>query len=128
MRTIDLHAHVTPRCLIEAKAAGTRLHGIEPSEIARGLGRAITPAQRVADLDRLCIDRQVVSAEPQVYCYQYPASSAAAIHRECNDEIHGMTTEHPDRFSGLAVLPMQDVPSAVAELDRAMTDLGFSAR
>lgn len=124
--TIDVHAHLTPRCLLRAKAAGTSLHGIDPAAIARGQGRSITLEARIADMDALGVDVQVVSAEPQMYCYQFGADAAAAVHRECNEEIREMVLARPDRFRGLAVVPMQDIAAAIAELDRAMNVLGFA--
>jgi aminocarboxymuconate-semialdehyde decarboxylase len=36
-----------------------------------------------------------------------------------------MVEDHPSRFAGLATLPMQDVPSAIAEMERAMVELGL---
>jgi aminocarboxymuconate-semialdehyde decarboxylase len=36
-----------------------------------------------------------------------------------------MVDDHPDRFSGLGTLPMQDVPAAIEELTRAMTQLNL---
>jgi predicted TIM-barrel fold metal-dependent hydrolase len=36
-----------------------------------------------------------------------------------------MTKAWPDRFAGLATLPMQDVKAAIAELERVMTHPGF---
>ena len=36
-----------------------------------------------------------------------------------------MTKSWPDRFAGLATLPIQDVKSAIAELERVMLHLGF---
>jgi aminocarboxymuconate-semialdehyde decarboxylase len=123
--TIDVHAHLTPQTLIRARARGTSLHGVDPASIARGQGRSISVDERLADMDRLGVDVQIVSAEPQMYCYQVDAAAAAAIHRECNDEIREMIAAHPDRFAGLAIVPMQDVGKAIAELDRAVNGLGF---
>ena len=125
-RTIDVHAHLTPQVLIRAKDAGRSLHGIDPTEIARGQGRSITIDERVADMDRLGEDIQVISAEPQMYCYQYGSSAAAAIHRECNDEVAEHVRARPDRFKGFAILPMQDVRAAIAELERAVRVLGLA--
>jgi aminocarboxymuconate-semialdehyde decarboxylase len=34
-----------------------------------------------------------------------------------------MIEQHPTRFSGIGTLPMQDVPSAIAELERAVSEL-----
>ncbi len=125
-KTIDVHAHLTPQVLIRAKAAGRSLHGVDPNEIARGQGRSITIDERVADMERLGEDIQVVSAEPQMYCYQYDSSAATAIHRDCNDEVAEHVRARPDRFKGFAILPMQDVREAIAELERAMTVLGLA--
>jgi len=62
-------------------------------------------------MERMGVDVHVVSCEPQIYCYtQYDAASVLPVHRLCNDEVHQMGLDHPDRFSGLAMLPMQDIP------------------
>jgi aminocarboxymuconate-semialdehyde decarboxylase len=64
---------------------------------------------------------------PTVGFYQYrnEVEVTRQIARDCNDEIKEMLEAHPDRFSGMATLPMQDPPSAVAEMERVMVDLGF---
>ncbi len=126
MAVTDLHAHVTPACLLDSLERGSTLHGIEPKLIAKGLLRRISPAQRLADMSRLGIQRQVLSPEPQVYCYQFDGALTAAIHRECNDEIADLSSKYPEAFSGLGVLPMQDVPLAIAELIRVRTELDLS--
>jgi aminocarboxymuconate-semialdehyde decarboxylase len=125
MATIDLHAHLSPACMTDALRVGDLLHGIDPATFARGLLRPISTSARLADMDRYGVDVQVISTEPQMYCYQFDVSAALAIHRECNEEVASLVAEHPDRFAGLAILPMQDVPIAVAELTRAITELGL---
>jgi aminocarboxymuconate-semialdehyde decarboxylase len=125
MPTIDMHAHLTPRCLTDALSVGDTLHGLEPKSFARGLLRALPVEQRLSDMDHYGVDVQVVSAEPQMYCYDAPITSALPLHRECNDEIAAMAAAHPDRFRGLAILPMQDVASAIEEMTRAVTGLGM---
>lgn len=42
-----------------------------------------------------------------------------------NDEVAGWVAEHPDRFSGLAAVPLHRPMDAVRELRRCVTDLGF---
>ena len=59
------------------------------------------------------------------YNYDMDTAVTVATSRECNDEISQMMQSWPDRFSGLATLPMQDVPAAIAELERVMVNLGF---
>jgi aminocarboxymuconate-semialdehyde decarboxylase len=125
MSTIDLHAHLTPTCMTEALRLGESLHGLDPSTFARGQLRSISTAERLADMDRLGVDVQVVSTEPQMYGYQFAVESTLAIHQECNDEVAAMVAARPDRFAGLAIVPLQDVDVAVTELTRAVTDLGL---
>lgn len=125
MQTIDIHAHLTPQSLLRAKAQGTDLHGIDPHAIAKGQGLDISPQQRLADMERTGVDVQVVSAEPQMYLYEYPSEQAAAIHRECNDEVNQLAVDHPEQFHGLAILPLQDVDAAIAEMDRTVVGLGM---
>ena len=125
MRTIDIHAHLSPRCLYEAMATGTDLYGIDPGDIASGQLLQISAEERIADMDRMGVDVHVVSCEPQMYCYQYEPSSTIPLHRACNDEVHRMSLEYPDRLTGLAILPMQDIGAAIEELDRAVNTLGL---
>lgn len=47
------------------------------------------------------------------------------IAKACNNEVHQMTVDHPERFAGLATLPMQDIPAAIAELERVVMQLGL---
>ena len=84
-----------------------------------------TPEQRLADMDSLGVDVHVVSPFSGFYNYELDAGVAAATSRDCNDEIREMMQSWPDRFAGLATLPMQDVPAAIAELERVMVNLGF---
>ncbi|MCY3692603.1 MAG: amidohydrolase family protein, partial [Chloroflexi bacterium] len=84
-----------------------------------------TPEQRLADMDSLGVDVHVISPFSGFYNYELDAGVALATSRECNDEISEMMLSWPDRFSGLATLPMQDVPAAIAELERVMVNLNF---
>ena len=79
----------------------------------------------MADMDSLGVDVHVVSPYAGFYNYEMDTDIAAATSKESNDEISQMMKSWPDRFAGLATLPMQDVPAAVAELERVMVQLGF---
>src|SRR5207244_12994647 len=45
--------------------------------------------------------------------------------RRANDVLAAAVARHPDRYAGIAALPMQDPQAASAELTRAVRDLGF---
>jgi aminocarboxymuconate-semialdehyde decarboxylase len=48
-----------------------------------------------------------------------------AVARECNDFIAGVVRQHPQRFVGLCVLPLQDMRASMEELDRCVRKLGM---
>src|SRR5690606_6495089 len=71
------------------------------------------------------IDLQVLSPNPITYFHHIEADVAAGFCRWHNDELAGIVADHPDRFLGFAQLPMQDPDAAIAELRRAVGDLGL---
>jgi aminocarboxymuconate-semialdehyde decarboxylase len=86
---------------------------------------AWTPTQRLADMDSLGIDVQVVSTNVAFYKYDQDVATTTTIARACNDEVRQMSVDYPQRFAGLATLPMQDIRAAIAELERAVMQLGL---
>ncbi|MDE2779740.1 MAG: amidohydrolase family protein [Chloroflexota bacterium] len=126
MRSIDIHAHVTPQSYIKAMKEGQVWHGVGPGPLDIEPQLEWTPEQRIKDMDSLGVDVQVASTGAQFYYYGGDAQVIAAMHRECNDEVYQMTIDHPDRFKGLAQIPMQNVDLAIAELDRCVNQLGMA--
>jgi aminocarboxymuconate-semialdehyde decarboxylase len=126
MRTIDLHCHLTPQCFQQEVLNGRTFHGLNADygELFNPRN-AWTPEQRILDMNSMGIDVQVVSPNVSFYRYDADVSTTTAIARDCNNEIGQMIKDFPGRFSGLANLPMQDVPAAIAELERCMTQLKF---
>ena len=70
----------------------------------------------------------VLSNTPQTFLYNTDASQNAAVAALQNDQIAKHIKDHPDRFYGLATLPMQAPEKAAAELKRSMTKLGLQGR
>jgi aminocarboxymuconate-semialdehyde decarboxylase len=142
MRSIDIHAHITPQCFWKATEGGGSWHTLRREQDARGRQIAVigghrsslppkarwTPEERLADMDSLGVDVHVLSPYSGFYNYELDSAIAVATSRDSNNEIHQMTKTWPDRFAGLATLPMQDVNAAIAELERVMTQLGFKGR
>jgi aminocarboxymuconate-semialdehyde decarboxylase len=126
MRAIDIHAHLTPQCFQREVLAGRQWHGMTSAEgeLFNPMN-AWTPEQRLADMKSLGIDVQVVSTNVAFYKYDQDVAKTRAIAQACNDEVHQMTVDYPDRFAGLATLPMQDIPAAIAELERCVVQLGL---
>ncbi len=125
MPVVDMHAHLSP----ERYKAGVRdtgsWMGLDASVGELHHGRFDQSLEdRLSDMDRDGIDMQLISPTMGFYQFDNDLEVTKQIHRECNQEIHDVVVEYPDRFLGLGMVPMQDVPTAIAELERVM-DLGL---
>ena len=128
MRAIDIHAHISPQAFIASMNAGEDWHGITSEAAPAHLHNprtTWTPAQRLADMDSLGVDVQVLSTNAVLYNYDKDPTTTAAMALDCNDYVSQLTFDHPDRFAGLATLPMQDIPAAIDELERSVARLGL---
>jgi aminocarboxymuconate-semialdehyde decarboxylase len=139
MKTIDIHAHLVPHALWKAVDAGAEWYGFRQeagdklAAVAGGGKRntfsspkvRYSTEERLKDMDAQGVDVQVVSIHTPFMGYHLDAAQGSALARDVNDEIAGMTREWPARLAGLATLPMQDVKSAIEELERAVTRLGL---
>jgi aminocarboxymuconate-semialdehyde decarboxylase len=139
MRSIDVHAHLTPQCFWQATEKGGDWHTLKREKDERGQENAViggrrqvlpprakwTPEERLGDMDSLGVDVHVVSPYVGFYNYHLDAKIALATSRATNDEISSMTKTWPERFAGLGTLPMQDVKAAITELERCMTQIGL---
>lgn len=79
---------------------------------------------RVAEMDRLGIDLQVVSPNPLTFFHHIPAVDAVEFCRKHNDELATAVSAHEGRLLGFAQLPMQD-PGAASEALRRAIGLGL---
>ena len=139
MTTIDIHAHLMPQAFWKAVTAGGSWYGMTLEEqngqritVSNGRRDGVTspklassPEERIQDMDVQGVDIQVVSTATPMFGYDLDIKEGIALSRDINNEIYEMTTQWPNRFLGLATLPMQDVKSAIAELDRSMSQLAF---
>jgi predicted TIM-barrel fold metal-dependent hydrolase len=82
------------------------------------------PIRKLQDMDRAGVDVSVLSVNmpgPERLSPELAPEGA----RLCNDYLAELCARYPDRFVGLASLPLQDVPASIAELDRAVDGLGL---
>lgn len=80
--------------------------------------------RKLRDMDAAGIDVSILSVNmpgPEMLIPELRVDGA----KVCNDFVASVIRKHPDRFSGLACLPWQDASAAIAEIDRAVDDLGL---
>ena len=138
-RTIDVHAHILTEEMIrlmqkEAPSVAPQLRRLdERSAVLEVAGIMQRPFPREAwdlewrfrDMEKYQVDIQLLSNGPQTFLYEQDASVAATFAAIQNDQIAALVGQYPDRFQGLATLPLQAPERAAEELRRAMGSLGL---
>ena len=81
--------------------------------------------ERLADLDAMGVDRQLIMPPPPQCYYTVPLDIAVEAARIVNDGLAEYVARKPDRFVALGTVPMSDAGEAVKELERLMGKLGF---
>ena len=126
MSVIDIHNHVTPRRFVEAIERDGVWHTLGPDVGELHIPKFSIPAEdRIAEMDAMGVDVHVLTVNTGFFRYDVEASLAKTIADECNEELAAMMQAHPDRFMGLASIPLQDVALAIDVMSHAMTEMGF---
>jgi aminocarboxymuconate-semialdehyde decarboxylase len=73
----------------------------------------------LAASDQAGIDIRVLSPPPFTYRYWNDPAESLALCRLLNDATAAVVDRHPQRFRGLATVPLQDTETAINELERA---------
>ena len=134
--TIDIHSHVA----IPGAAAFVRPH-LDPATIplahfADAGTKALSARQeediraritqydeRLADMDAMGVDMQLILPPPNQCCYTVPLDIAVKAARMVNDGLAQYVAKKPDRFVALGTVPLSDGAEAATELERCMTSL-----
>jgi len=129
---IDIHSHYFPEAYLkligsEGQPFGARCDLSDPAgpvvtvdyQRAGPLAEKFTKLQpRLEDMDAQGVRTQALSlTQPMVYWAGERLSRRLSA--EFNDAVSSAHEEYPERFVGLAMLPMQAPALAVAELERA---------
>src|SRR5216683_1072244 len=135
MPVIDFHNHYYPPAYLDALRSGSsavqvtidddgnpRLHYPGDYNIAVPGHRDIDYRERV--LIELGVDTQVITLTTPGTHVETPAI-AARFASLVNDAFAEVRATKGARFAPLATLPLNDPAASVAELDRAMRQLGF---
>jgi aminocarboxymuconate-semialdehyde decarboxylase len=134
---VDVHTHLVPKTIGAFGKRGGTLPGLVVESahcgcLYRGdkLDRRIDERtwdshRRVADMDERYVLFQVLSPVPVMFAYDCALDDTVDIVRETNDGIAAVVRSRPDRFCGLAGVPLQDVDAACDEAQRAFGELGL---
>jgi aminocarboxymuconate-semialdehyde decarboxylase len=136
---IDVHAHMLPEEAIRRLAGesarvaprlidqdGQLIMEIAGKVVQRPMPREIFDLDlRLRDMDANGVAMQLVCAIIQTFFYDEEPALGLACAALQNDVLADVVRRMPDRFGGLATLPMQDPARAAGELTRAMTVLGL---
>ena len=132
---IDVHAHIIDRQYMDELERFERLTPVRESSGKTLLRKGdhtymwyrdemFDTGFRLREMDRKGIDIRILSlSSPNVYVWERAAQIDLA--RRMNDATASMCRAHPDRFLGLASLPLKDVDASLSELERATQELGM---
>ena len=133
--SIDIHAHFFPQAYLDLLAEHGAPHGVTclhddpagPVIVSQGKRTPPLDARyydlevRVAAMDAQGVDVQALSlTAPMVYWA--PAPLARGLCEAYNDGCIAAHAAYPERFVGLAILPMLEPEAALAELERVAGD------
>ncbi len=136
--TVDIHSHVA----VPAAAAFVKPHldpmtnplvlhampetrALNQKQEADIRERITSHDRRLADLDAMGVDFQLVMPPPPQCYYTVPLEIAVEAARIVNDGIAEFVAKMPDRFAGLGSVPMPDGNKAAKELERCVGKLGL---
>jgi aminocarboxymuconate-semialdehyde decarboxylase len=137
---IDIHTHVVPENFpayagkgrgvpwpAMAEAHACHRHVMISGKVYRTVadGSWSVP-RRIEAMGGMRVARQALSPMPELLSYWLPLEDGKALVRYLNEQIAEMIALAPDRFVGLGAVPLQDVDSAILELDFVLKKLKFS--
>lgn len=139
--TIDVHAHVVVPD-VNAKVAarpewpfideaiktalGERSYAYNNTQAEETILKSTDVGLRLADMDRMGVDIQVLSPSPMQFHYWADPDLASALVTEQNDYIANICAAYPDRFIGLGAVALQHPRLAVSHLRECMATYKFS--
>lgn len=126
MAVIDIHNHVTPRVFVDAIERDGQWYTLGPDVGELHIPKfTIGAEERLVEMDGMGVDIHVLTINTGFFRYDLDAAITTSIAHECNAALKEMMDAYPDRYLGLASIPLQDVPTAIDVMAHAMGDMGF---
>jgi predicted TIM-barrel fold metal-dependent hydrolase len=121
MKIVDIHSHCFPNSYVKELK---KIHADNPVGSFPPVPEWGITENRVSRMDEIGIQVQVLGVSvPNVYHRDVEISKNLA--QISNDEIAEICREFPDRYLGLASIPLDNMQYAVDELNRAVDVLGM---
>lgn len=138
MFTIDTHTHIIPEHIPDFSKKFGYGDFIQLDHHEKGKAWMMQGNKRFREIVANCwdaeirikemaahkADMQVICTIPVMFSYWAKPNDCLEVSQFLNDDIAATVNKHPDKFVGLATLPMQDTQLAVKELERCMS-MGF---
>ena len=135
MRIVDFHNHYYPPSYVKAletSASAVRVtydDEANPCVHYPGDYNILVPGHRDIDYRQRVLDDHGVTTQVLSFTtpgvHVEPREMAIKLAREINDAFARVVRDRKGRFTALATLPLNDPAASVAELERAMKDLGL---
>ena len=135
---IDIHHHFVPEQLIEQGKRHGKVLGVEVSEEKDGsihfafggrrygLQQGLTDVEpRLALMDKSRIAVAALDPSTNILGYDLRGEQAESWCRLYNQCVSEFLEKHPDRFTAMAAVPIQEPSRAARVLEHAVTELGF---
>ena len=137
---IDIHTHIVPENFpayagkgrdvpwpAMAEAHACHRHVMISGKVYRTVadGSWSVP-RRIEAMGAMRVARQALSPMPELLSYWLPLEDGKALIRYLNEQIAEMVALSPQRFIGLGAVPLQDIDSALRELEFTVKDLKFA--
>jgi aminocarboxymuconate-semialdehyde decarboxylase len=126
LAVIDIHNHVTPQFFVDAIERDGEWRSLGPDVGELHIPKfSISAEERLVDMDEMGVDIHVLTINTGFFRYDRDAETATAIAHDCNAALKEMMDAYPDRYLGLASVPLQDPGRAIEVMSHAMGEQGF---
>ncbi|KAJ3220388.1 hypothetical protein HDU67_000055 [Dinochytrium kinnereticum] len=136
---VDIHTHIMPRQLpdlkqkygyggwisVQTTPEGNATMYLDGKHFRDVECNCWKPEERILDMAKTGVDLQIISTIPVFFNYWAKPEHCLDLARYLNDNIAQTCSLYPNKFVGLATLPMQAPELAVQELRRCVEELGL---